>query len=387
MNSNYHFLLTTFLLFLLGTNTFAQSSIKMHLEEGKTNERYVGFTITTNKDFRVDYGDGVWIQYKAAEYNPDKYFNSLFKGTTITIEAQGDILEFGCENMTMSQNGDVIEIQNKCQSLDLSQAPLLEWINCSKNKLSTLETSTLQELERIDCNDNLIKSLDLSKNTKLHTLYAHRNKLTTINLSNNKLLEFLNLSNNDLFELDIKDLEKLINFQAYQNILLQSIIVAKAYPKLLGFTLKVTMVKAKHLNALFNALPDVHNVIISNQYDGYWKKKAKILGTLGSKTSCTDIAKQKGWIVDVVGDCSEKGSDTNICEIPSTNFKFSRKGNKIKISSQSNKKYSCEIFDCLGNSLLKKGALFGNQELLLPESERYLIILSFHSNQKISKLL
>ena len=109
---------------------------------------------------------------------------------------------------------------NKLTSLDISNAPNLKSLDCYGNNLTSLSVSNHPSLENLRCdynkqltslnvnnNPNLkvlscvwsqLTSLNVNNNSNLKELYCHGNQLTSLNVNNNPNLEILFCSNNQL---------------------------------------------------------------------------------------------------------------------------------------------------------------------------------------------
>ncbi|WP_290137615.1 leucine-rich repeat domain-containing protein [uncultured Dubosiella sp.] len=119
---------------------------------------------------------------------------------------------------------------------DLSKNPLLEYLNCSANPITSidvsqnvllrnlccatcqiqeLDLSKLENLEYLLCSYNSIKKLDLSNNPLLKTLFCLSNQLTSLDLSSNVLLETLACSGNQITNLDLSKNKNLKEFMNY----------------------------------------------------------------------------------------------------------------------------------------------------------------------------
>lgn len=100
------------------------------------------------------------------------------------------------------------------ETLDLSNNTALKSLNCSHNSLSSIDVSSCSVLTSLYCSWNNLKSLDLSKNTALEDLSCGYNgSLFTLDLSNNTALKSLDCMEGSLTSLDLRsnpNLESLI---------------------------------------------------------------------------------------------------------------------------------------------------------------------------------
>jgi uncharacterized repeat protein (TIGR01451 family) len=141
--------------------------------------------------------------------------------------------------------------QNSFKTLDLSNNPALELLDCSfanmdgitfgnnpnlesvytiNNGLTSLDVTTLPSLETLHCytddstnnyipdsDPNQLTALDISQNTNLETLYCYKNALTALDTSLNSNLQNLNCSYNNLTSIDISQNSNLLYFSCSNN--------------------------------------------------------------------------------------------------------------------------------------------------------------------------
>lgn len=110
---------------------------------------------------------------------------------------------------------------NGLTSLDLSQNLALETLGCNNNILSSLDLSNNTALKLLYCPANNLTSLDLSQNVNLETVYCDENFLTTLTITS-PVLDFLWCNFNQLSSLDLSSsplLEVLMaNFNQLNNV-------------------------------------------------------------------------------------------------------------------------------------------------------------------------
>lgn len=137
------------------------------------------------------------------------YANSL---TSLDMSQNTSLTELYCNNnsslttLDLPPNNTLTILHcenNSLTSIDLSQNTTLEHLECWNNLLTSLDLFQNTVLEYFDCNDNLLSSLDLSQNTSLDFLYCYNNSLETLDLSQNTTLMGLNCSYNNFIELDL----------------------------------------------------------------------------------------------------------------------------------------------------------------------------------------
>ncbi len=92
---------------------------------------------------------------------------------------------------------------NKLSSIDLSKNPYLYGVKLNNNLLTTLDISANPDLELLEVNDNRLSTIDLSNNTKLISLAVGGNNLTSLDLSGNEMLKNVNFANNDIHFIDL----------------------------------------------------------------------------------------------------------------------------------------------------------------------------------------
>lgn len=131
---------------------------------------------------------------------------------------------------------------------------MLEKINCSNNKITSLDVSKMAELNELRCHVNEIDSLDVSNNTKLRILYGAQNKISTLNVSNNPKLEYLGCGTNNLTSIDVSKLTKLTQLYCYINNI-SSIDISKN-TELSRFYCYDNSFSTQALDSIYCSLPD-----------------------------------------------------------------------------------------------------------------------------------
>ena len=99
--------------------------------------------------------------------------------------------------------------QNDIATIDLSKNPYLRWFNANGNILTSVDLSANPMLETLDLARNKLTSIDLSAQTEMYDLSLDGNDIETLDLSNNKALQIVMLSNNRLTDLDLSALSGL----------------------------------------------------------------------------------------------------------------------------------------------------------------------------------
>ncbi len=93
--------------------------------------------------------------------------------------------------------------KNQITSLDLSNCPDLEILDCTGSSMQTLDISKNTNLVELYCGKNEIKILETSDLHKLKNVVAYMNELTKIDLSHCPDLEIVSVLYNGLSELEV----------------------------------------------------------------------------------------------------------------------------------------------------------------------------------------
>lgn len=99
--------------------------------------------------------------------------------------------------------------RNAITSLDLSNCGWLGYLDCNGNEISSLDVAKCTKLEELNCSDNKIAAIDVSMLPDLVDLNVEGNLLTSIDLSDNTELRTLSIGNNDIHSFDASALTKL----------------------------------------------------------------------------------------------------------------------------------------------------------------------------------
>lgn len=99
--------------------------------------------------------------------------------------------------------------KNKLTSLSLANHPKLQELYCNDNLLTSLDVSNCSELKEVHCSDNKIEQLNASNCPSLTTLYCQYNKIKSINLSGCVMLAELNCNYNELSSLQLSEFTNL----------------------------------------------------------------------------------------------------------------------------------------------------------------------------------
>lgn len=145
--------------------------------------------------------------------------------TQIDIHNNKQLTTFLCyfnslTNLDVSNNTNLSYIScegNQLAKLDVSNLTSLRSFNCGYNQLTSLDVSNNNNLEYLTCTDNLLTSLDLGNRTKLVYLNCPRNQLTSLDVSNNLYLENVDCKNNLLTSLDLSNNTELVSLDFRSN--------------------------------------------------------------------------------------------------------------------------------------------------------------------------
>jgi len=220
-----------------------------------TTNNYVGdkitFKLATNQletDVKIDYGDGVLVEYKLSDYL--EKITGTVQGENIKIYGKRNVLTtFYCGNEKLTSlsfaNCSALKelycFQNRLMALDVTGSPALETLFCYNNELTTLDLGNNLALTNISCGFNQLLALDLTKqvvltelycagnqltvlditnNTSVENLFCHQNKLTELDLTQNSRLSILNCNKNQLSALDLSHNTLLKTLDCANNVLL-----------------------------------------------------------------------------------------------------------------------------------------------------------------------
>jgi len=177
-----------------GFNLQANEVIKFTWAGGGGNEKALFIVATANKEFTIDWGNGI-IETKKGTGDVQRitfYYDSFDSFQVIITGSSVDCVfaTFGCSNMR------VID-------LDLSGCTKLQLLGCALNQLTSLDLSKCVALKKMDCYGNRLTSLDLSANVALTHVWCYENQLTTLNVNGCTALIQLSCSENRLTELDL----------------------------------------------------------------------------------------------------------------------------------------------------------------------------------------
>lgn len=165
--------------------------------------KYVLENFDTDKDGKISKEEAEDITKIYAGNKRIESFEGIQSFTNLTYL---DCCRNKLTSLDVSKNTKLTELycdSNQLTSLDVSGCPSLKWLTCYNNQLTSLDISECMALERLRCDYNRLISLDVSKNTQLIELYCSNNQLTTLDVNKNTQLTALNCSSNQLKTLDV----------------------------------------------------------------------------------------------------------------------------------------------------------------------------------------
>jgi Leucine Rich repeats (2 copies) len=136
-----------------------------------------------------------------------EYLNNNYKDKTIT---ELNLSGWNEVSWTAKPNWEKLT-----GTLDLSDFPNLEKLNCSYNKITSLNLTNCPNLTELKCWENKLTEIKFPKHLNLKTFYAWTNYLTEIDWKafNPHNLTNISISNNDLQDKDIEIFNKFTNLE------------------------------------------------------------------------------------------------------------------------------------------------------------------------------
>ena len=191
-------------------------------------------TITTDGEYKIDWGDGTKA-IGIGEYDGgDHYQQESWRGDDVhtylvpgiyTVTLTGDVASINCSNsnvskVNLSNTPMLMSLEcsnNKIKELDLIDNVGLETLNCAYNELNYLNLERCWELSNLNCSFNKIEKLNLNNNSDMRYLDCNDNMLIILEFSETAPLELLNCSNNQLKKLDVSNCTILKRFDCSNN--------------------------------------------------------------------------------------------------------------------------------------------------------------------------
>ncbi|MDD7334909.1 MAG: hypothetical protein PUG75_00185, partial [Prevotella sp.] len=325
-----------------------------------TPQQYFLAADEPNTTITVDWGDGMPETYTLGTNHKAIVNENGTQGTTVTIKGAVTYADFSSypglatDNqitaIDISKNENLrglITYMNEIETLDVSNQPNLEELDCSYCELEALDVShntkltslkaygnyidnidvtLLPQLQELDLKGNMLETIDLSKDTKLVELSLQNNelknvdvsmlpllmelslqgnKLTELNLSNNKLLDELNVSDNSLTSLDLSANTSLSSLIAGGNPL---DMLDLSHNRMLNYiNVSKNGWDACTLNDFYYLLPEYPADVQLGENDE--KLRLRVIGNSSSTRPANQaskaesvIATGKGWVIDQKGD-------------------------------------------------------------------------------------
>lgn len=147
--------------------------------------------------------------------------DNMFTLNTLNVSQCPNLNSVNCEfssilNLNASSNPNLEFLycyENGISTINIDQTPLLKVLDCYNNNIGNLDVSTSPLLEDLDCRFNNISVLDISQNIQLDRLWVNSNNLVTIDVTQNLLLTDFSLSSNGLIsDIDLTQNINLLNF-------------------------------------------------------------------------------------------------------------------------------------------------------------------------------
>lgn len=197
-----------------------------------------------------------------------------------------DLIAYGnyIEDLNLSNQKDLVNIDlknNALSEMNLGACDKVEKLILQGNYFNTVDVTGMPRLKTLNVSSNSLTSLDLSNNSELEELSAYGNKLTELELSNNTKLRTLLVQSNNLTGLDLSNQTELSLIYVGNN----------------GWD-------ACTLNDFYYSLNEWKEV----QSSGYgttntlWVNESGSANDNDASHAESDIARAKGWKLDVEGD-------------------------------------------------------------------------------------
>lgn len=221
---------------------------------------------------------------------------------------------------------------NQLKTITIGQAPLLEELDANSNLLEKIEVNHLGELKDLDLSYNQLPSLFVDKLLKLEYLRVNENPIREIRIAS-PYLQTLNISQTKLAAIDLTQQTELIDlFIAGTQIEALDLKNNKKIEKILA--------DGNHLSvcALDELFLSLHN------QPG--EKKIYVKENPECNLSKTEIARKKGWTVDIEGDGT--GCPKTAIEAPSHPLSWKICGRTLFIDGS---EHPFDLFDLSGQLL------------------------------------
>lgn len=132
----------------------------------------------------------------------------------------GQATTYTLSSQEVTISGDVLSFRSSNNEIDLMHfeaCPLLEEIDCSQNKLTTLCVAQLKELKKLSCYANQLESIDLTDTPNLESLFCSNNAISQIDIGQHTKLKELSCSSNKITSLTLSQFPALETLKCYKN--------------------------------------------------------------------------------------------------------------------------------------------------------------------------
>ncbi len=147
--------------------------------------------------------------------------DNMFSLNTLNVSQCPNLNTVNCEfssisNLNASSNPNLEFLycfSNNINALNINQTPALKVLHCYDNNISNLDVTTSPLLEDLEPRFNNIFTLDVSQNLQLQRLILNSNDLSSIDVTQNLQLQYFSLSNNSLISnIDLSQNINLLDF-------------------------------------------------------------------------------------------------------------------------------------------------------------------------------
>lgn len=178
----------------------AQPAITLTVPAG-IQQQYFLAADEDDTSITVDWGDGQPVAYAIGKDIMVIANDEGTTGTKVTIAGNVTYADFS--------SYDGVDIDNKISAIDVSKNNKLRTLMTYMNEIGTLDVSNLPELEYLDCAYSGLAALNVTHNPKLTDLIAYGNDIEEIDLSNQSGLVNIDLKGNSLSSLNLGACDKI----------------------------------------------------------------------------------------------------------------------------------------------------------------------------------
>ncbi|KAJ3064296.1 Leucine-rich repeat-containing protein 23 [Podochytrium sp. JEL0797] len=114
--------------------------------------------------------------------------------------------------------------KNNIESIDVTNWPMMSWLNLNENKLTEVKLPEFEELLHLEARANQITTMKGINSRKLEKLYLAGNQLTSIELEDKPNLQILHLRDNKITTLDgLNESQKSLSYVNLKNNLIETL--------------------------------------------------------------------------------------------------------------------------------------------------------------------